>query len=97
MMRRYTVREWEAKPTATRTLTNIKPFMSAEYAKENKQNKLTALQVTHTEWIYRCILVHNCKSGTMVNLNKTELLVRGDYESTLPGHGKINGTRQVSP
>jgi hypothetical protein len=48
--------------------------MSAEYAKENKQNKLTALQVTHTEWINRCILVHNYKSGTMVNLDKTELL-----------------------
>ena len=64
----------QAKLAATRTLANNKPFMSAEYAKENKQNKLTALQVTHTEWINRCILVHNYKSGTMVNLDKTELL-----------------------
>jgi hypothetical protein len=35
-------REWEAKPTANKTWQNIKTFISAEYAKENKQNKLTA-------------------------------------------------------
>ena len=39
------VREWEAKPVATRTWANIKLFMSAEYAKENKQNKQTAKQM----------------------------------------------------
>ena len=39
------VREWEAKPAATRTWANIKVFMSAEYAKENKQNKQTAKQL----------------------------------------------------
>ena len=36
------VREWEAKPTADKTWANIKTFISAEYAKENKQNKLSA-------------------------------------------------------
>ena len=39
------VREWEAKPAATRTWANIKVFMSAEYAKANKQNKQTAKQL----------------------------------------------------
>jgi hypothetical protein len=39
------VREWEAKPVAIRTWANIKLFMSAEYAKENKQNKQTAKQM----------------------------------------------------
>ena len=39
------VREWEAKPVATRTWANIKLFMLAEYAKENKQNKQTAKQL----------------------------------------------------
>lgn len=39
------VREWEAKPVANRTWANIKIFMSAEYAKENKQNKQTAKQM----------------------------------------------------
>jgi hypothetical protein len=38
------VREWEAKPTANKTWANIKTFISAEYAKENKQNQLTAKQ-----------------------------------------------------
>jgi hypothetical protein len=35
------VREWEAKPAASKTWANIKIFISAEYAKENKQNKHT--------------------------------------------------------
>ena len=38
------MREWEAKPAATKTWANIKTFISTEYAKENKQNKLTAKQ-----------------------------------------------------
>jgi hypothetical protein len=38
------VREWEAKPAADKTWANIKSFISTEYAKENKQNKLTARQ-----------------------------------------------------
>jgi hypothetical protein len=38
------VREWEAKPEADKTWANIKSFISMEYAKENKQNKLTACQ-----------------------------------------------------
>jgi hypothetical protein len=36
------VRELEQKPTAQKTWTNIKTFISLEYAKENKQNILTA-------------------------------------------------------
>ena len=36
------VREWEAKPAADKTWANIKTFITAEYAKENKQNKLSA-------------------------------------------------------
>ena len=32
------------------------------------------LQVTHAEWIYQCLLVHNSTSGTLINLHKTELL-----------------------
>jgi hypothetical protein len=36
------VREWEARPTGQKTWQNIKTFISTEYVKENKQNKLTA-------------------------------------------------------
>ncbi len=38
------VREWESKPTALKTWANIKTFISTEYSKANKQNKLTAKQ-----------------------------------------------------
>ncbi len=38
------IREWEAKPEADKTWANIKSFISTEYVKENKQNKLTACQ-----------------------------------------------------
>jgi hypothetical protein len=36
------VREWEQKPAAQKTWSNVKTFISLEYPKENKQNKLTA-------------------------------------------------------
>jgi hypothetical protein len=36
------VQEWENRPAGQKTWQNIKTFISAEYAKENKQNKLTA-------------------------------------------------------
>ncbi len=32
------------------------------------------LQATHTQWIYRCLLVHDRTSGTIINLHKTKLL-----------------------
>jgi hypothetical protein len=38
------VRKWENKAAVDKTWTNIKTFISAEYARENKQNKLTAKQ-----------------------------------------------------
>ncbi len=38
------VREWENKAAADKMWTNIKTFISADYARKNKQNKLTAKQ-----------------------------------------------------
>jgi hypothetical protein len=38
------VREWEIKSAADKTWTNINTFISAEYTRKNKQNKLTAKQ-----------------------------------------------------
>jgi hypothetical protein len=38
------VREWENKAAVDKTCTNIKTFISVEYARKNKQNKLTAKQ-----------------------------------------------------
>jgi hypothetical protein len=38
------IREWEQKPAASKTWTNIKSFIATEYARENKQIKLTTKQ-----------------------------------------------------
>ena len=38
------VREWENKAAADKTWVNIKTFIATEYARENKQNKLTVKQ-----------------------------------------------------
>jgi hypothetical protein len=38
------IHEWEQKPSASKTWTNIKSFIATEYARENKQSKLTAKQ-----------------------------------------------------
>ncbi len=38
------VRKWENKAAADNTWENIKTFISVEYARKNKQNKLTAKQ-----------------------------------------------------
>jgi hypothetical protein len=32
------------------------------------------LQVTHGQWIYRCILVHDRTTGTLINQHKAKLL-----------------------
>ncbi len=32
------------------------------------------LEVTHEQWIYRCVLVHDRTSSTLVNQHKAELL-----------------------
>jgi hypothetical protein len=32
------------------------------------------LQITHSQWIYRCILVHNRSTGTLVLAHKEELM-----------------------
>jgi hypothetical protein len=36
------IREWEQRPAGQKMWQNIKTFISAEYTKENKHNKLTA-------------------------------------------------------
>jgi hypothetical protein len=38
------VREWENKATVDKTWPNIKIFISNEYAKENKQTKISVKQ-----------------------------------------------------
>jgi hypothetical protein len=41
--------EWEQKYTASKTWSNIKTVISMEYARDNKQNKLTTKQFSANE------------------------------------------------
>jgi hypothetical protein len=41
------------------------------------------LQVTHSQWIYPCVLVHNRTTGTIISSHKEELLKEIDHQLTL--------------
>jgi hypothetical protein len=41
------------------------------------------LQVTHIQWIYQCILVHDRTIGTLISAHKEELLKEIDRQLTL--------------
>jgi hypothetical protein len=45
------------------------------------------LQVTHTQWICRCILVHDRTTGTLISAHKEELLKEIDHQLTLGPEG----------
>ncbi len=45
------------------------------------------LQVTHSQWIYRCILVHNWTTGTLILAHKDELLKEIKHQLTLGSEG----------
>jgi hypothetical protein len=41
------------------------------------------LQVTHTQWIYQCVLVHDRTTGTLLSAHKEELLKEVEYQLSL--------------
>jgi hypothetical protein len=45
------------------------------------------LQVTHTQWIYRCVLVHDRTMGTLILAHKEELLKEVEYQLSLGPDG----------
>ena len=45
------------------------------------------LQVTHTQWIYRCILVHDQTTGTILLAHKEELLKEIECQLNLGPYG----------
>jgi hypothetical protein len=45
------------------------------------------LQVMHTQWIYRCILVHDCTTGTIISLHKEDLLKEVKHQLTIGPDG----------
>jgi hypothetical protein len=45
------------------------------------------LQVTHTQWIYQCVLVHNCTTEVLISPHKDELLKEIDHQLSLGPEG----------
>jgi hypothetical protein len=45
------------------------------------------LQVTHSQWIYWCILVHDCTTGTLILAHKDELLIEIKHQLLLESKG----------
>ncbi len=45
------------------------------------------LLVTHNQWIYRCVLVHNCTTGVLISSHKEELLKEIDHQLSLGPKG----------
>jgi hypothetical protein len=45
------------------------------------------LQVTHTLWIYQCVLVHDRTTGTLILAHKEELLKEVEYQLSLRPDG----------
>ncbi len=45
------------------------------------------LRVTHTQWIYRCVLVHDRTTGTLISSHKGELLKEIDHQLSLGSNG----------
>jgi hypothetical protein len=41
------------------------------------------LQLTHTQWIYQCVLVHNRTTGTLISTHKEDLMKEIEYQLTL--------------
>jgi hypothetical protein len=45
------------------------------------------LQVTHCQWIYRCVLVHDQATGTLISAHKEELLKEIEHQLGLGDEG----------
>jgi hypothetical protein len=43
--------------------------------------------VTHTQWIYQCILVHDRTTGTLISSHKENLLKEIEHQHTLGPEG----------
>ena len=51
------------------------------------------LQVTHCQWIYRCVLVHDQATGTLISAHKEELLKEIEHQLVLGDKGLMEEDR----
>jgi hypothetical protein len=45
------------------------------------------LQAAHTQWIYRCMLVHDCTMGVLISAHKAKLLKEIEHQLALGPEG----------
>jgi hypothetical protein len=73
-------------------LSQLLPIQSAYFHNSNASSHPTRwisglitqlLQVTHTQWIYRRILLHNRTTGTLISAHKEELFKEIEHQLTL--------------
>jgi hypothetical protein len=48
------------------------------------------LQVTHCQWIYRCVMVHDRSTGTLVTAHKEEMLKEIEHQLVLGNKGLVD-------
>jgi hypothetical protein len=74
--------EWDGFVTGM-VSAKLLPFQSAFLHSSRSSSNATRwiaglipqlLQVRHTQWIYQCVLVHDCTTGTIISAHKEELL-----------------------
>ncbi len=67
--------------------THLSQCNSGRTAKKRISGFITQLlQVTHSQWIYRCILVHDRTTGTLILAHKDKFLKEIDHQLALgPG------------
>jgi hypothetical protein len=51
------------------------------------------LQVTHFQWIYRCVLVHDRSTGTLVSAHKEELMKKIAHQLEMRAEGLAEDDR----
>jgi hypothetical protein len=68
------------------------PIQSAHFHTTGKSYRTTwwmagliiqLLQVTHTQWIYRCMLVYNHTTGVLISMHKANLLKEIEHQLSL--------------
>jgi hypothetical protein len=68
------------------------PIQSAHFHTARKSYRATGwiaglimqlLQVTHTQWIYRCMLVHDRTTGVLITAHKADLLKEIEHQLSL--------------
>jgi hypothetical protein len=82
--------------------TKLLPIQSSHSVESNSLARATRwitgfitqlLQVVHTQWIYRCDLVHGRTTGTLISTHKEELIKEIEYQLSFGADTLSEGDR----